>query len=145
MLEDDFTKLNAHLEIVTPLVEAFCHKYDFKRIVGSSVGRYPRIRLQRCDEITLWLDLWMGLDNEGQRFNLFSPDIPYELSAGAFFDEKSQSADKWRYQKSFVIWPAKPFNEVADELREALEFGVATVKNWDLYFLMKEGLRVQLD
>ncbi len=143
MTEEDFVRLGAHLEQLRPSIEEFCQKHGFERIVGSSVGRYPRIRLQRCDEITLWLDLWMSLDDEGQRFNCFSPDTPYELSAGAFFDESSESGD-WRYQKSFVIWPAKPYSEVADALPEALETGVAALQQWDSVLLRNEGLLVKL-
>jgi len=144
MTEEDFIKLRVHLEHIRPLVDQFCKKHGFQRIEGSSVGRYPRIRLQRCDGITLWLDLWMGLDSEGQRFNRFRPDIPYELSAGAFVDEQSENGDSWRFQKSFVIWQALPFSNVADALSEALETGVATLQQWDLAFLHKEGLRVEL-
>lgn len=144
MTEEDFAKLGAHLEQLNPLVEEFCRKHGFERIKGSSVGRYPRIRLQRCDDITLWLDLWMGLDGAGQRFSRFSPEIPYELSAGAFFDEQSENLDKWRYQKSFVIWPSTPFIEVAAKLPAALEDGLKALEKWDLSFLQKEGLRAPL-
>ena len=144
MTEEDFARLGVHLEEVVPLVEDFCRKHRFERIVGSSVGRYPRVRLQRCDKITLWLDLWMGLDEGGQRFSHFSPNIPYELSAGAYFDELSECADKWRYQKSFVIWPSKPFSEIAAGLPEALEIGLTVLEKWELDFLKKEGLPVQL-
>lgn len=144
MTEADFIQLGAHLEQLVPCVEEFCRKHGFVRIVGSSIGRYPRIRVQRHDEITLWIDLWMCLDDDGQRFGLFSPDIPYELSAGAYFDEPSEDATPWRYQQCFIIWPAKPFKEVAEALPKALENGVAILQQWDVCLLQKEGLRHQL-
>lgn len=144
MTEEDFIKLGAHLKQLDPCVEEFCRKHSFERIVGSSIGRYPRIRVERSDTITLWIDLWMCLDDDGQRFSLFSPDLPYELSAGAYFDEPSEDATQWRYQHCFAIWSAKPFKEVAEALPEALEKAVAILQQWDLSLLQKEGLRLQL-
>jgi len=144
MTEDDFTRLRNHLEQVLPLVDQFCSKHNFERVEGSSIGRYPRIRLQRRNDTTFWLDLWMGLDSNGQRFSYFHPDIPYELSAGAFFDEQSSETEKWRYQKSFVIWPAKPFREVGINLIEALENALTTLQRWDRVFLRNEGSKTLL-
>lgn len=145
MTEEDFASLRAPLQQLNPTIEEFCRKNGFERIEGPSVGRYPRVRLQRSDSITLWFDLWMGLDAEGERFSRVSPEIPYELSAGAFFDEQSGSAGRWRYQKSFVIWPSIPFHEIAEKLSEALEDGLKTLERWDLSLLQKEGLRVPLE
>ena len=144
MTENDFTALGQHLEPLNPIVAAFCKKHGFERVVGPSVGRYPRIRLRRVDAITRWIDLCLGLDDAGQRFTSFTPDLPYELSAGGFFDEVAAGPSEWRYQKAVVIWPALPFSDVADKLAEALESGVAALQEWDATFLETEGLRVSL-
>lgn len=144
MVESDFANLSLHLESVRPLVEEFCQRRGFERIEGPSVGRYPRIRLQRTGEIILWIDLWMGLDSAGHRFSQFFPSIPYELSAGAYFDEPSGHREKFRFQKSFLIWTAKPFTEVPANLNSALEEALVEIEKWDLSFLREQGLRVRL-
>jgi hypothetical protein len=144
MTEDDFTALGQHLQTLNPIIAEFCKRHGFERIVGPSVGRYPRIRLQRTDAITRWIDLWMGFDEAGHRFTSFTADLPYELSAGAFFDEPTTGPSQWRYQKAFLIWPALPFREVADKLAKALESGVAALEEWDATFLQTEGKRVTL-
>lgn len=144
MTEEEFIRLGAHLEQLDPVIGEFCERHGFERIRGASVGRYPRVRLQRCGHITIWIDLWMCLDDAGQRFTQFFPDIPYELGAGAFFDDRSEERGQCRYQKEFVILSSIPFNEVADVLSESLQDGVRTLEKWDSNFLRREGLRVPL-
>lgn len=143
MTEEDFIRLGDHLHELAPLVESFCVQHGYERITGPSVGRYPRVRLQAPGSPTKWLDLWMGLDENGDRFVAFSPEIPYELSAGAFFD-REENGGRWRFQHSITLWEKMPFQDVAEYLPKALEEGAAEISRWDPGFLQETGKRVQL-
>ena len=78
-----YAQLNEHLKEFAPIIDSFCSSHGFLYVDRISLGRYPRIRVERNETHKIWLDLWLELDDDGQRFAKFRPDLPYELSAGA--------------------------------------------------------------
>ena len=146
MTEKDFEILNRHLGAVKPIFNHFCDKYGFIFAPQLSIGRYPRIRInkEKENEIGLWFDLWMELDASGKRFTKFFPTIPYELSVGGKVDMKDGTLYGHRYYKSFSGFANKPFNEVSSILLEELETNYKIVSKWSVEFLKAEGKRIQL-
>ncbi len=79
---DEINKLREHLKNLYPIFDQFCENFCFEYATPSSIGRYPRIRVeQKTSNIKLWLDLWMEFDEQGRRFQVFNPYLSYELSA----------------------------------------------------------------
>jgi len=144
MTEEDFEKLGEHLKTVKPIIKNFCNKYEFVFVPQSSIGKYPRVRIEKSSKIQLWFDLWMELDVSGKRFTKFFPTIPYELSAGGYIDVEDGTPYGHRYQKAFVCFANKPFNEVTDILLEELENNYWILSKWSINFLKVEGEKIQL-
>ena len=130
MTEADFDDLNAHLEAVRPVFDEFCARHGFAHVDRRSLGRYPRIRIERAGSVRLWFDLWMQLNDDGRRFERFGPDLPYELSAGAYCDVDDVSGKRVRFQMAFQCFSGKPFEQVASALPSELEQNLETLESW---------------
>jgi len=141
MTEEDFQALSEHLHSLDSIVNGFCVAHSFERMVGPAVGRYPRIRFRRAEGVIQWIELGMELDAFGHRYTTFSPDLPYALGAGAYFDVPRIESGFWRYQKMIVVWPKLAFCDVAERLSEGLETGLFQIARWDEAFLRTKGDR----
>src|SRR5579862_708113 len=137
----DFAALNEHLEEVRPIFDDFCARHVFVYVNRLSLGRYPRIRVERAGETTIWFDLWMEFDKDGQRFERFRRDLPYELAAGAFVDIADGSTHGIRFQKCFQCFSGKPFDEVGSILSTEMERHLPTLEEWDVQYLKVNGTK----
>lgn len=144
MNEADFAALREHLEEVRPVFDEFCARYGFSYTDPRSLGRYPRIRIERAGAVTLWFDLWMELDEHGRRIERFRRDLPYELSAGAYVDVQDGSKYGHRFQCAVPCFSGTPFEQVAGVLRGELERQLRALETWDEQYLRDHGERVQL-
>ncbi|MCA9253814.1 MAG: hypothetical protein R3E58_06815 [Phycisphaerae bacterium] len=141
--EAHFERLRAHLVEVRPIFESFCSAYGYEMPTGS-LGRYPRIRLDQEDEIIRFFDFYMTLDPNGQRYETFARDRPYELGCGAFVDLDKGTPHAHRYGKAIIIYEDRPFHKVADTLMADLEEYEQVIRQWTLETLKKEGQRSSL-
>ncbi len=130
--------------MVRPIIDEFCHAHGFDYVNPLSLGRYPRIRIEKAGEINRWFDLWMALDKDGKRFEKYFDDVPYDLSAGGYADFKDKTPHGHRYQQAYLCFTAKPFREVPAILHAELEKNLKIVEAWTMETLMKEGKKVQL-
>lgn len=144
MNEADFAALNEHLEEVRPIFDAFCARHGFVYVNRKSLGRYPRIRIQRPGAPTIWFDLWMEFDKDGRRFERFRRDLPYELSAGASLILEDGSKYGVRFDKCFQCFAGKPFDQVGAVLETEMEKHLPTLERWDAQYLRENGEKVQL-
>jgi len=144
MNEADFIALNEHLEEVRPIFDVFCTEHRFVYVDSRSLGRYPRIRIERPGAPTIWFDLWMEYGNDGKRFEQFSRDLPYELSAGASLVVQDGSKYGIRFDKCFQCFSGKPFDQVGAVLQRELERHLRTLEQWDAQYLKENGERIQL-
>ena len=144
MNEEDFKKLGEHLSLVRPIIDDFCRRYGFEYVNPLSLGRYPRIRIQKISEINRWFDLWMGLDKDGKRFEQHFEDVPYDLSAGADVTFPDDTKYGYRYQKGYECFSGKPFREMPTILQGELDQNLKIIEKWTLETLKKEGKKVQL-
>jgi hypothetical protein len=144
MDEADFAALNEHLEEVRPIFDAFCATHGFVYINRSALGRYPRVRIARMGETEIWFDLWMEEDKDGNRFEQFRRDLPYELSAGACVVMHDDSKYGTRFSKIMLCFAAKPFDEVGAVLQSEMEKHLPTLETWDAQYLEDNGQKVQL-
>jgi hypothetical protein len=144
MNEADFATLNEHLQEVRPIFDDFCARNGFVYVNPKSLGRYPRIRIERPGAPTIWFDLWMEFDKDGHRFERFRRDLPYELSAGAsvFVDDGSKYGV--RFDKCFQCFSGKPFDQVGAVLQNELQKHLPTLAQWDVQYLKDNGKKVQL-
>jgi hypothetical protein len=144
MKEKQFEELRQHLDRVLPDIEKFCLATGYVFVDSRSLGRYPRIRIERKGEINCWIELWMELDEKGMRYERFFEEVPYELSAGAYFDVTDQTEYGHRFQKSFVLFSHKHFKDVpviiVNELKKANE----KLLIWNKDTLMAEGQKIEL-
>ena len=136
--------LNEHLQEVRPIFDVFCARNGFGYVDRSSIGRYPRIRIERRGGTIIWFDLWMEFDQNGHRFEQFRRDLPYELSAGAYVDVQDGSKYGTRFQKAVRCFSGKPFDQVGAVLRSEMEKHLPTLEGWDAQFLKDNGEKVQL-
>ena len=144
MNEKQFEKLRQHLDRVLPNMEKFCLTAGYKFVDSRSLGRYPRIRIERGGEINLWIELWMELDENGKRYEYFFEDIPCELSAGASIDVSDQTEYGHRFQKSFSLISHKSFKDIPAIIIDELKKADKKLAVWDKEVLVREGKRVEL-
>ncbi|MGH1543069.1 MAG: hypothetical protein ACRBHB_21805 [Arenicella sp.] len=144
MNENQFEELWQHLDRVLPDIESFCLSAGYEFVDARSLGRYPRIRVEKKGEINCWIELWMELDEKGIRYERFFEEVPYELSAGAFIDIADKTEYGHRFQKSFILFSHKYFKDVSvvivDELKKANE----KLVGWNKDTLMVDGQKVEL-
>jgi hypothetical protein len=139
MNEADFDALREHLHEVRPIIDAFCERHGFVYADPMTLGRYPRIRIERRGAVTVWFDLWMEFDKNGRYFKKFWRGIPYELSAGASFDIVDESLCGVGFYKVLTCFSAVPFEQVGSMLMEQMEKHVDVVMSWDEALLRREG------
>jgi hypothetical protein len=144
LTEAGFATLNEHLNEVRPIFDVFCAQNGFVPVAQNSIGRYPRIRIERSGPVNLWFDLWMEFDQNGQRFELFSRDSPYELTAGANVVTEDESNCIVRFQKAIQCFSGKPFDEVSAILLLEMQKHLPIVGGWDAKYLQANGKKVQL-
>ena len=144
MNEADFVTLNEHLQEVRPIFDDFCAQNGFVFVDRKSLGRYPRIRIERLGEPKIWFDLWMELDKDGHRVEQFRRDLPYELSAGAYVDVSDGSKYGTRFQKSVQCFSGKPFDQISAVLQGEMQTNLRALEEWDVQYLKDNGKKVQL-
>jgi hypothetical protein len=140
----DFVALNEHLKEVRPIFDDFCARHGFVYVPRQAIGRYPRIRIARDGLTRLYFDLWMDFDEKGSRFEKFRRDLPYSLYAGASIIENDGSKHGVRFQKGFVCFSGKPFDQVAAVLQSEMEQHLPTLEGWDAQYLKDNGQKVRL-
>ena len=122
-MDIDFAKFREHLAPAEHIFLAFASKSGFER--SAAEGRFPRIQLWKdLQEIVTWFDLTMELDQRGNRYTSFFPELPYSLAAGAFYDEHFDNGFM-RHMWHLNLWKGQ-FNHMPD-LREVLEAGYTQV------------------
>ena len=144
MTETEFAALNEHLHEVHPILDAFCARHGFAGVDQRSLGRYPRIRIERRGLTNIWFDLWMESDEGGHRVDQFRRDVPYELSAGVYIDVQDGSRYGLRLQKAIQCFSGKPFDQVGAILQSEMEKHLPTLEAWNVQYLKDHGERVQL-
>ena len=140
----DFVALNEHLKEVRPIFDDFCARHGFVYVPRQSIGRYPRIRIVRERLTNLYFDLQMELDENGQRFEKFSRDLPYGLCAGADIVEDDGSKYGVRFQKDLICFSGKPFAQVGAILLGEMERHLRPLEGWNAQYLKDNGEKVKL-
>lgn len=145
---DDYTKFSELSEqlasLIPPFVE-FCSKHEYSFVDSRSLGRYPRVRVEKVGDVIAWFELWMCLDPEGNRYESFFETIPFELSAGVYVDLNDQPPHGCRYYMAFSIWERRPFSSItSEELIRAMELNLSTLNVWSIEMLRVNGKPVIL-
>ena len=144
MTEADYNALCAHLDEVRPVVAEFCARHKFESVSPARLGRYPRIRVERVTEVTVWLDLWMGLDENGRRFERFRRNLPYDLHGGVTLDVRDESGIGTRFVMTRAAFTGKPFEEVGAVLLAEMERLLPHLAHWNAQSLKERGKRTPL-
>ena len=142
--EAHFEALNAHLAEVRPMFDRFCKAHHFDYAIGG-LGRYPRIRIERVSEITIWLELMIDLVN-GRYPEQFEPSLTYGLSAGGLLDIRDDPATRnlVRYSRVVSCFKEVPFSTVPGILYSELERGLAIIERWSVGSLKQDGERQEV-
>lgn len=142
MNEKQFEQLRLHLGRVLPNIENFCIEAGYEFVNQKSLGRYPRIRIERTGEINRWIELWMELDEDGNRYEHYFEEIPYELSAGAYINIPDHTEYGHRFQKSFLLFSRKKFKDIPTIITTELKKANEKLAGWNRNILINEGKRV---
>jgi hypothetical protein len=86
----------------------------------------------------------MELDEKGCRFEKFRSDLPYALYAGASIVEDNGTKYGVSFQKGFICFSGKPFDQVGAVLQSEMEKHLSTLEKWDVQYLKENGEKVQL-
>lgn len=113
--EQDYERLAEHLaEIDAPLAAfATTHRY-----VISRRGRYPNRRITQHGLVLRSIEIAMEMDEHGQRFDRFFPDIPYIVWGGAWLDDDSTHT---RFSSPHIRTWAIPFSALVPHLTVYLD------------------------
>jgi hypothetical protein len=60
----------------------FCERRGFRRVEQEKLGWYPRVQFEMSRDARIWIELGLGLDERGGRFEQVTPDVPMELGVG---------------------------------------------------------------
>lgn len=140
---DEYTKfsaLSSHLAPLIPAIAEFCSKHEYSFVDSRCLGRYPRVRVEKVGDVTAWLELWMCMDAEGNRYESFFETIPFELSAGVSVDLNDEPPHGRRYYVALPIWERRPFSSItSEELIRAMELNLSTLNVWSIEMLRANG------
>jgi hypothetical protein len=136
-----FAALGINLGEVRPIFDEFCARHAFVHANPLSLGRYPRIRVQRDRETRTWFDLWMGLDANGRRFEHYRPDLPYDLSAGVYIDVPDGDGGGTRFSSYGECLSAGPLHEITPILLQTMEQHLPKLETWTVQNLKEKGRR----
>lgn len=134
-----FAALNEHLEEVRPIFDEFCGRHGFVYVNRKSLGRYPRVRIERAVATKIWFDLSMGCDKNGRPYDHFRRDLPYDLWAGASVVIQDGSKYGTRFGKWFACFSGRPFDQVGGVLLSEMERHLPTLEAWDETYLKANG------
>lgn len=148
MQEADYDALRKHLIEVMPIFDMFCGSHGFNYLpkpaglehlkFWPSLGRYPRVRVNRYGDINLYFDLWMDEDKNGERFEQFRRDLPYSLYCGGGLDE-FDGPDRVRFHIGFTCFSGKPFDQVGAVLMNEMETYLPIIESLDAQYLRDFG------
>src|SRR5690349_3976419 len=107
---EDYERLGEHLAAIDAPLLAFATAHDY---VVSRRGRYPNRRITQHGLVMRSIEIAMDVDEHGQRFDRFFPDIPYIVWGGAWIDDLSAQT---RFNSPHLkIWKI-PFPRIARDL-----------------------------
>ena len=81
---EDYERLGEHLTRLDAVIDAFAVAHDYN---VTRRGLYPNRYLMQRGPLMRGIEISMGDDERGQRFDQFSPEIPYIVWAGAWIDD----------------------------------------------------------
>lgn len=140
MNETDYVALREHLSEVKPVFDGFCARHGFVYPDRVTLGRYPRVRIERRGSVLVYFNLWMECDKDGKHFERFRRDLPYELCAGAYVDLENRT----RFHKYIYCFKGKPFDQIVGVLESEMEKCLPILDQWDAKFLLENGEKGEL-
>lgn len=81
---EDYERLGEHLTALDAPLAAFAEAHGY---AVQHHGRYPNRRLTRRGTVVRSIQISMDVDESGERFDHFFPDIPYIIWGGAWIDD----------------------------------------------------------
>jgi hypothetical protein len=140
----NFVALGQNLDQARPIFDDFCARYGFSYANPMSLGRYPRIRVDKVREIRMYFDLWMALDANGRYFEHYSPDLPYELGAGVWIDVADGTGGSTRFASSSECLAARPLSDITPILLQTMEEYLPRLESWSVGELQEKGRKVPI-
>lgn len=138
-----YSQFRIHLNVFDEIVSDFAGANGFQRPLVE--GRYPSFRVYKINHegLVVWMLFEMGLDKFGNRFLVYSKDLPFEFSIGATYDQKNEHG----LLRNFYVqnmWKEKQAAEALSILPKSLLEGVDILREWDKSFLLKNSVGVQI-
>jgi hypothetical protein len=79
-----YKRLGEHLAAIDAPLESFAAAHQFTVVRH---GRYPNRRITQEGPVVRSIHITMDMDERGERFDHFFPDIPYIVWGGAWIDD----------------------------------------------------------
>jgi hypothetical protein len=92
MHENGYVSLAKHLENLDELIQSFCNSHGFS-VQTSGLGRHPRRRINKYDDVNFYFDLQMDLSRDGSQYEKFFQEIPYSMGMGTWLDDGNYGID----------------------------------------------------
>ncbi len=133
----DYVRLNDHLlEIDSRLADfAAAHGYVYQRPLEG--GLYPRLSLTKYDAVTRSIQLTMDLNERGEMYDRFFPEIPYTIFAAAWIDDETELT---RLRGPSIRIERMPFVQFVAHLDAHLGFFMRYVESIDESYLRSSNL-----
>jgi hypothetical protein len=107
---EDYERLGEHPTAIDAPLEAFAAAHGYAVIRH---GHYPNRRITREESVVRSIHISMDMDERGQRFDHFFPDIPYIVWGGAWVDDFSIHT---RFASPHIRTWAIPFSVLVRQL-----------------------------
>ena len=112
---EDYERLGEHLTAIDAPLEAFAAAHGYTVIRH---GHYPNRRLTQDGPVVRSIHITMDVDEYGQRFDHFFPEVPYVVWGGAWIDDWTIHT---RFSSTHIkTWPI-PFSALERHLSAYLE------------------------
>jgi hypothetical protein len=91
---EDYERLGEHLSKIDAPLASFAATYGYTLYPKLSGGRYPNRRITQEGSVFRSIHISMELAPNGERFDEFFPEIPYNCWAGAWIDDHKKR-ERW--------------------------------------------------
>jgi hypothetical protein len=136
--------LDEHLRAIDDAFQHFLRESGYSDNTGA-LGRYPHRSAVLRGRICRKIDLEMDLGSDGLRFEVFFPDIPYTLWAGAWLDEGGIRYSAPRPSAGdFFVFERLPFSTVTGIIGESLSQAARRLAEVTEASLKESGIQTKL-
>ncbi|WP_309398740.1 hypothetical protein [Cerasicoccus maritimus] len=141
---EDYVKLAEHLKEIDTIFQQFLRDSGYSDNTGS-LGRYPHRSAIQHHLVWRKIDLIMDTDDEGNKYDMFHPDVTYTLWGGSWLDENGVRYGASRpSDANFLIFERLPFSQVKPILLHSLIAASQRLAGVTTKFLKNQNIKTTI-